>query len=203
MADLTGKSNRAVFFDRDGTINVEKNYLYRIKDFQFISGVPQALKNLQDAGFLLVMVTNQSGIARGYFTAGDVRLLHEYMCLELKRYQVNIDGIYFCPHHPEDECNCRKGKPGMILQAADDLEIDLSRSFMIGDKLSDIEAGTSAGCRSFLITTGYGETGESATRKQGEVVFDDLPSVVDCILTQGDLRPRRRHQLGSIRWKPS
>ncbi|MCD4812013.1 HAD family hydrolase, partial [bacterium] len=132
MTDLTEKPRRAVFFDRDGTLIVEKNYLHRIEDFEFIPGVPQALKRLQDAGFLLVVVTNQSGVAREYFTVETVHRLHEHMCLELKHYCVNINGIYFCPHHPDAECDCRKGKPGMILQAADDLDIDLSRSFMTG-----------------------------------------------------------------------
>ena len=114
-------ARRAVFLDRDGTINVEKDYLYRIKDFEFISGVPQALKRLQDAGFLLVLVTNQSGVARGYYTLEDVEILHDYMRKELSKLGVMLDGIYVCPHHPTlgvepfvKDCSCRKGQPGML-----------------------------------------------------------------------------------------
>lgn len=157
------KTNRAIFLDRDGTINVEKNYLWRSEDFEFLPGVPQALKSLQDAGFLLVIVTNQSGVARGYYSLSDVERLHHYVKQQLLGFDVTIAGIYVCPHHPDGvtnspfsiKCPCRKGEPGMLLQAAEDLGIDLSQSYMIGDKASDIEAGHRAGCSSFLVASGY------------------------------------------------
>jgi len=157
------KLKRAVFLDRDGTINIEKRYLWRSEDFEFLAGVPQALARLQKAGFILVIVTNQSGVARGYYTLSDVDQLHEYMKQQLISFNVTLAGIYICPHHPEGvpggaftmECSCRKGQPGMLLQAAEDLNIDLTQSYMIGDKLSDIEAGYRAGCSPMLVTSGH------------------------------------------------
>ncbi|BCA80099.1 D-glycero-beta-D-manno-heptose 1,7-bisphosphate 7-phosphatase [Desulfuromonas sp. AOP6] len=155
---------RAVFLDRDGTINVEKDYLHRLEDFEFIPGAIEAIQRLKEAGFLLVVVTNQSGIARGYFTEDDVNRLHAHMQHELTQHGTGIDAFYLCPHHPdfgtktgEGDCDCRKGKPGMLLQAAKDWNIDLSASIMIGDKRADLEAGRAAGCYTVLVRTGYGE----------------------------------------------
>jgi len=182
--------NKAVFLDRDGTINVEKDYLFRVEDFQFIDGVPQAIRRLKDSGYLVVVVTNQSGVARGYFAREDVDLLHCHMQRELERAGTAIDAFYLCPHHPQEgvgelriDCECRKGKPGMLLQAAADLNIDLEHSYMVGDKLADIEAGCSAGCVSLLVLTGYG-AGEvdKAVSAGAQAVVDDLPKAVDYIL---------------------
>ena len=171
----------AVFLDRDGTINQERNYLHRIEEFELLPGVPQALKTLQDASFLLVVVSNQSGVARGYFSLEDVRRINDHMSRQLARYEVILDGIYICPHHPTagigeflQDCNCRKGRPGMLLQAAQDLNIDLQRSYMIGDKLSDIQAGNAAGCSSLLVRTGYGANQENSEISRCCRVFDDL-----------------------------
>ena len=162
MTKLT-KLNRAVFLDRDGTINVEKNYLSRCEDFEFLAGVPQALARLRKAGFLLVVVTNQSGVARDYYSLADVDRLHDCMKQQLALLNITLSGIYICPHHPDGvaggdftmECSCRKGQPGMLLQAAEDLNIDLTQSYMVGDKLSDIEAGYRAGCSPILVTSGH------------------------------------------------
>lgn len=180
----------AVFLDRDGTINHERNYLHRIEDFEFIDGAPQALRRLQDTGYLLVVVTNQSGVARGYFTMEDVERLNAYMREQLKSYGVEIDGIYTCPHHPTAgigeylrDCDCRKGKPGMLLQAAHDLDIDLKRSFMIGDKLSDVESGVAAGCPSLLVRTGYGSELEAEEVGKYSGIFDDLSHAADFIVS--------------------
>ncbi len=185
-------ARRAVFLDRDGTINVEKDYLYRIEDFEFIPGVPQALKRLQDAGFLLVVVTNQSGVARGYYALEDVERLHRHMCAELQKYGVILDGIYICPHHPDQgqppynvDCDCRKGKPGMLLQAARDLNIDLAASFMVGDKLTDLEAGHAAGCQSLLVQTGYGATPMLPPSLTETRIFAALPSTAAYIVRKG------------------
>ena len=154
----------AVFLDRDGTINVEKDYLYKVEDFEFIPGVPEAIKSLKDAGFLVIVVSNQSGIGRGYFDEQAVEVLHRHIQEELAGYGTSIDAFYFCPHHPEKgvgdyktTCDCRKGEPGMLLQAADEYNIDLENSYMVGDKLADIEAGRRAGCEQVLVLTGYGE----------------------------------------------
>lgn len=199
MCDRTSRSQqcaphrktarRAVFLDRDGTINVEKEYLYRVEEFEFISGVPQALKRLQDAGFLLVVVTNQSGVARGYYTLEDVATLHRHMCNELKVFGVEIAGIYVCPHLPDQgqppydvDCNCRKGKPGMLQRAAVELGIDLQQSFMVGDKLADVEAGCGAGCRALLVRTGYGHDVALTSEIGCEADFPDLPVAVNYIL---------------------
>jgi D-glycero-D-manno-heptose 1,7-bisphosphate phosphatase len=175
---------RAVFLDRDGTLNIEKDYLYRVADFEFIPGVPQALKLLQDAGFLLVVVTNQSGVARGYYSLEDVALLHQYMRRELLKFGVELDGIYVCPHHPtlghppyRVACGCRKGAPGLLLQAAQELKIDLSRSFMVGDKLSDFEAGTKAGCNALLVASGHAVEGLTDI-----LVYPDLTAAAQMIL---------------------
>lgn len=155
---------KAVFLDRDGTINEEKNYLYKIEDFEFIPGAPEAIKKLKDEGYLVVVVSNQSGIARGYFDEQAVDRLHHHIQSELFEYGTSIDAFYYCPHHPKAglgkykvACECRKGAPGMLLQAARDHNIDLKQSYIIGDKLADIEAGERAGCQSILVLTGYGE----------------------------------------------
>jgi D-glycero-D-manno-heptose 1,7-bisphosphate phosphatase len=181
----------AVFLDRDGTINVEKNYLYRIEDFQFIAGVPEAIKKLNQAGYLVLVVTNQSGVARGYFSLEDVDSLHQHLAQRLAATGAHVDGFYVCPHHPtagqgelRSVCSCRKGAPGMLLQAAREHGIDLARSYMIGDKEADIEAGEKAGCSSLLVLTGYGnETahGISSTRAKR---FADLKQAADYICRQ-------------------
>ncbi len=181
---------KAIFLDRDGTINVERNYLWRISDFEFLSGVPQTLRRLQDAGFLLIVVTNQAGIARGYYELSDVQLLHKYMKQQLQKYGVNLAGIYLCPHHPDGQkdhpyaknCNCRKGKPGMLLQAAQDLNVDLPRSFMIGDKLSDLEAGHCAGCVPCLVTTGHSDWQEQPIPNYCATIASSMSSIADFIL---------------------
>ena len=181
--------NRAIFLDRDGTINVEKDYLISPSDFEFLPGVPESLKKLQNAGFLLVIVTNQSGVARGYFSLQQVEKLHLHMSHLLKSYDVSFAGIYVCPHHPTHgqgeflrECECRKGKPGMLLQAAEDLDIDLSKSFMIGDKIADIEAGHAAGCRTYLVRTGYGKQHVEQAAIYDAKVIDNLPTAAEKII---------------------
>ncbi len=182
----------AVFLDRDGTLNVEKDYLIDPVEFEFIPGAPQALKELQDAGYLLVVVTNQSGVARGLFSLEEVVRLNQYMERQLADYGVRLAGIYCCPHHPtagEGEyrqvCSCRKGAPGLLLQAAAELSIELARSYMIGDKEADILAGKSAGCKkSFLVKTGYGATSLESARLLGADMVADLPAAAQKILVE-------------------
>ena len=152
----------AVFLDRDGTINVEKDYLYRIEEFEFTPGAVEAIKLLNQAGYLVVVVTNQSGVARGYYAEADVETLHSHIDQLLALQGARVDAWYYCPHHAQgkppynQECNCRKPLPGMLLQAAADHAIDLTRSWMVGDKTADIEAGQAAGCKPVLVMTGYG-----------------------------------------------
>jgi D-glycero-D-manno-heptose 1,7-bisphosphate phosphatase len=155
----------AVFLDRDGTINVEKNYLYRIEDWEWISGAQDSIKMLREAGYLIVVVSNQAGIARGLYSTGDVDVLHAHVQQDLAVHSTCIDSFYYCPHHPDfdDLCTCRKPAPGMLLQAAKDLNIDLSASWMIGDKAIDVSAGHAAGLKSMLVKSGYGSVEMSMT----------------------------------------
>lgn len=136
---------KAVFFDRDGTINVEKHYLYHIEDFEFLPGVPQVLSELRRRGYLLILITNQSGIARGYFTVGQMKSLHQYMQRELMKFNAQFDDILYCPHYSEGiipqyaiQCKCRK--PGRLLfeQAIKKYDIDSRASIAVGDKDRDL-----------------------------------------------------------------
>lgn len=172
--------HRAVFLDRDGTINQECAYLHRVEDFRFIPGAPQAIGLLNRAGFLVVVVTNQSGVGRGYYGEEDVETLHRHMAAQLATAGARVDAWFYCPHHPAGReegygtpCSCRKPLPGMLLDAAKRLGIDLASSFMIGDKLSDVAAGRAAGCCSILVRSGYG-AGEEAALPPGVAVHDDL-----------------------------
>jgi len=182
----------AVFLDRDGTINVEKDYLHRIEDFAFIPGAEAAIKRLKEAGFLVIVVTNQSGVARGYFPREAVCRLHEHLQQCLNKVGSGIDDFYICPHHPTEgqgeyqiDCDCRKGSPGMLLQAAVDHGIDLAKSWMVGDKLADIEAGVAAGCQPILVRTGYGAEDESrvASRFPHAQICKDLTAAAEMILS--------------------
>ncbi|TKI05879.1 D-glycero-beta-D-manno-heptose 1,7-bisphosphate 7-phosphatase [Martelella alba] len=161
----------AIFLDRDGTINVDHGYVSEIDDFQFIDGVIEALQELKKMGFALVVVTNQSGIARGKFTEEQFMRLTEWMDWSLADRGVDLDGIYFCPHHPEagsgdyrQDCDCRKPKPGMLLAAQRYLHIDMAASYMVGDSVKDIQAGRAAGVgTAILVRSGkpISEAGEA------------------------------------------
>ena len=182
-----GGTKRAVFLDRDGTINIEKDYLYRIDDFEFVAGVPEAILRLNTAGWLVVVITNQSGVARGYYSEDDIRILHSYISSQLAAIGAKVDGWYFCPHHLSGDapynidCECRKPLPGMLIQASRDLGIDLGSSWMVGDKLVDVEAGLAAGCRTALVRTGYG-AGHEQDLPDGVSAYNDLASAVDLII---------------------
>ena len=150
--------NKAIFLDRDGTINVEKHYLYKVEDFEFLPGVVDALQQLHQAGYLLLVITNQSGIGRGYYTEEDFLKLNDWMVSDLKQQGVTITGVYFCPHLPDaqvekyrKDCECRKPKLGMYRQAIADHDIDLSQSYAIGDKIRDCAICETTDCRGFLI----------------------------------------------------
>ena len=152
----------AAFIDRDGVLNVDHGYVFRVQDFQWLPGAIDALGQLQRAGYALVVITNQSGVARGLYTLDDVERLHVHLRAELQAHGVQLTGIYACPHHPDGvvheyrlNCACRKPLPGMIEQAARDHGLDLAASCLFGDKASDIEAGRRAGVgRCWLIGTG-------------------------------------------------
>lgn len=178
---------RAVFIDRDGTLNEEKEYLFRTEDFAFIPNAPRAIQLLNEAGYLVIVVSNQSGVARGYYTEEDVHLLHRHIASLLEQVGARVDGWFYCPHHPSGRgsyslpCRCRKPLPGMLLEAAGRFNIDLESSIMIGDKLVDVEAGIAAGCRPILVRTGYGSKEEQRC-PDGIEVYDDLLAAVESLI---------------------
>ncbi|MGY3945698.1 D-glycero-beta-D-manno-heptose 1,7-bisphosphate 7-phosphatase [Aeromonas tecta] len=139
-------SKPAIFLDRDGVINEDTGYVSQVDDFHFLPGVIDAMQLLKQKGYQLIVVTNQSGIARGYFSEDDFMNLTEWMDWSLADRGVDLDGIYFCPHHPDHgaPCDCRKPAPGMLLLAQQELGIDMSRSYMVGDKPSDLSAAMNA-----------------------------------------------------------
>jgi D-glycero-D-manno-heptose 1,7-bisphosphate phosphatase len=184
---VTDTGRRAVFLDRDGTINVDHGYVFRAGEFEFIPGAPEAIRRLKDAGYLVIVVTNQAGIARGLYSEADVHELHRHLDRELACHDTSIDAYYYCPHHPEKgtppyrrDCACRKPLPGMLLQAAADFPLNLGGSFLVGDKLSDIEAGLAAGCETILVETGYGADVEKVPLTVQRVA--DLSAATDLIL---------------------
>src|SRR5437870_10233698 len=144
----------AVFLDRDGTIMRDVDYCGDPNDVDLLPGVPQALRQLKSSGYKLIVITNQSGIGRRLFSEQQYRTVEAE--LEQRIGEGVIDATYFCPHLPKDGCKCRKPSPEMILNAARDHDVDLGRSFFIGDKMSDIECGRNAGVKTILVRTGYG-----------------------------------------------
>jgi D-glycero-D-manno-heptose 1,7-bisphosphate phosphatase len=144
------KKNKAIFLDRDGTLIVDVGYPDNPDDVKLIQDTVPVLKELQKQGYLLIVISNQSGIGRGMFSEADADAVHQRFLAVFKEQGITIDASYYCPHAPEDHCTCRKPSPEMLLRASDDYAIDLSRSFMIGDKLSDVAAGQNAGCKGIL-----------------------------------------------------
>jgi len=142
---------RAVFLDRDGTLNVNTGYVGDPNDVRLVPGTAQGVRMLSDAGFATIVVSNQSGIARGYFSASDADAVDMRVRELLAAAGASITAMYRCPHMPDGECDCRKPKPGMLLRAAADLHIDLAESWIVGDRLLDVQAGRAAGCRSVIV----------------------------------------------------
>ncbi len=180
--------NRAVFLDRDGVLNEERNYLARVEDVVIVPGAPTALARLMEAGFKLFIVSNQSGVGRGYFTLADVERVNAHLAAEFARAGAWFERIYFAPEAPDQPSRGRKPSPQFLFDARDEFGLDLARSFMVGDKLIDLECGWNAGVRrSLLVRTGYGaKTEQEAAGKLGAaVVVDDLSAAVDWMLRQG------------------
>ena len=179
---------RAVFLDRDGTLNVEKDYLRDPAELEILPGVPDALKQLQDAGFKLFIVTNQSGIGRGYYTLEDMHRVNTHLTGLLASHGVRFEKIYFASEAPEAPSRGRKPSPQFLFDARDEFGVDLAQSYMIGDKFIDLECGWNAGVKkSILVRTGYGAQfeREAAGRAGGAVVVDDLAAATKWILEQG------------------
>jgi histidinol-phosphate phosphatase family protein len=151
---MSKQPTRAVFLDRDGTIARDVPYCRRIEDFDILPGAPEGIRLLNECGFKVVVVTNQSGIARGYFTEETLARIHQKMRDDLSGHGARIDSIYFCPHHPDEGCGCRKPGPALLLQAAGEMDVELKLSYMVGDDPKDLEAGRAAGCKTLLVTTG-------------------------------------------------
>ena len=156
---------KALFLDRDGVINVDVGYGYRIDQMQFLPGIFEFTKQYADAGYVIVVVTNQAGIARGYFDEAQLVEIHRTLDQLLDLSQAHIDAYYFCPHHPsagfgeyKTDCSCRKPKPGLLIAAATHFNLDLAKCILVGDKATDIQAGQAAGCQTVLVQTGYGLT---------------------------------------------
>ena len=184
---LFAEMKPAVFLDRDGVLIEERNYLHRVEDIVFLPGVAAALKRLSDAGFKLFIVSNQSGVGRGYFTLADMERVNEHLCRELARAGVRLEKIYIAPEAPSQPSRGRKPSPQFLFDARDEFGVDLAQSFMIGDKLIDLECGWNAGVKkSILVRTGYGAKLEREELEQLKraVVVDDLTAAADWILKQ-------------------
>jgi D-glycero-D-manno-heptose 1,7-bisphosphate phosphatase len=185
----------AVFLDRDGTLLEEAGYLDRLERLAFFPFGIDAVRLLNRAGYSVVIITNQSGIGRGMYEEEFVIRAHQVVDERVRAGGGRIDGYYYCPHHPEAElakyrkdCDCRKPAPGLLRQAAADLGLDLSRSFAVGDKWTDVQAGVAAGARGLLVRTGYGRTSEATPKRPVEpvTIADDLMAATAWILRNGD-----------------
>ncbi len=153
------EQKKVIFLDRDGVINKEVGYLSNPNNFEFMEGSFEALRILKQKGYLLIVITNQAGIARGFFTEETLKSIHDKMVKLLLQNNIELDDIFYCPHHPDftGSCDCRKPKPGMILKAHLKYNVDLTNSYMVGDTLNDIKTGKAAGCKTILVLSGYGK----------------------------------------------
>jgi len=181
---------RAIFLDRDGVLNVEKTFVLSPSEMELYPGVGQAVRKINQSAFLAIVVTNQSAVARNYITEEDLVAIHQELRRQLEEHGAYLDGLYYCPHREElnktprnpgyiVDCECRKPKPGMLVQAARDYHIDLAGSYLIGDSVRDIEAGKKAGCTTIGLRTGHGLKG---LEDPPDHIFDHLKKAVDFIL---------------------
>ena len=170
----------AVFLDRDGVIIVDKNYQIEIESIEFFPDTVLALGSI-DPFYKKVVISNQSGIARGYFTEGDVEEFNRFLSGKLRENGIVIDGWYYCPHGPDEGCYCRKPRPGMLERSARELSIDLKNSWIIGDKSSDIEAGRAIGVKTILVRTGYSGNERGASDVRPDYFADNLLQAVELI----------------------
>jgi D-glycero-D-manno-heptose 1,7-bisphosphate phosphatase len=180
----------AVFLDRDGVINEEVHYLSDVADLKLIKGAGDAIKRLNDAGLPVIVVTNQSGVARGYLSEDKLLEIHKALVAQLSDQKASVQGIYYSPYHPSGqgdyrrESTCRKPEPGMLLAASDEFAINLSESVLIGDRINDIRAGHAAGAKAIMVRTGHGAHEAILPEAQeADFIADDLAMAVDHILT--------------------
>jgi len=185
---------RAVFIDRDGTISEEVGYINHVSRFRLFPYAASAIKHLNENGWLAIVITNQAGVARGYFSEDMVQTVHAAMTRELESSGARLEAIYYCAHHPSVgeppyrlDCDCRKPKPGLILRAAKDFDIDLEESWMVGDRYSDVELAGNAGVKSMLVMSGYGrgewEHQRASWTEQPDLVAEDLLEAVRHIVS--------------------
>ena len=193
---MEGDKRRAVFLDRDGTIIREVGYVDEPSKVELLPRSAGAIRSLNQAGFQVVVVTNQSGVARGYFNEEMVSKVHQRLMELLQKEGAHLDRIYYCPHHPEEgnspyrkDCSCRKPKPGMLLEASRELNLDLSRSFMVSDKYSDLQMAHQLEVKGILVLTGYGEGELSQVFQRGnpppDYVAEDLEDAAQWIIKAG------------------
>ena len=192
------KKNIAIFLDRDGTINEEVGYMDSLDKFKIIPCAYEAIRLINKSGMKAVVISNQAGVARGLFTEDFVKITHEYLQTALRKNGAYIDNFYYCPHHPTEGtepyrqvCNCRKPAPGMLLQAAHDLNIDLKRSYLVGDRFNDMEAGKKMGVKGILVKTGFGQgllqddgPDEATPENKPDFIAADILEAVKWILSQ-------------------
>ena len=185
---------KAVFLDRDGTLNVDVGYLHQLEDLELFPWTADALRLLKRAGYTLIVVTNQSGIAHGLIDPGFVTIAHDEMRRRLQRGGADLDALYYCPHHPRGsikefsiDCRCRKPLPGMVEDAVRDLGVDPKRSWVVGDKWLDVQLGEAVGARSILVRTGWGSEQEKKrpAGQQVDAICDNLIHAVSRILHNG------------------
>jgi len=168
-----------IFLDRDGTINEEVGYLRDPGELRLLPRVPEGLRLLKEAGFALVVVTNQSGVARGYFDQKTLAMVHERLQELLQVHGVELDGIYYCPHHPDEGCSCRKPRTGLVERAARELDLDLSQAFVVGDRDVDVALAKNLGAKGILVLTGYGRRDlERLLQREGKLQACVTPDLV-------------------------
>lgn len=175
--------HKAVFIDRDGVINEDLGkYVTKPEEFVFLPNAIKALKKLHKSEYKIIIITNQGGVGKGIYTEKDVEDIHSKMNNLLKKESIKIDGLYYCPHHPKDNCECRKPRLGLVKKAVEEHKIDVDKSFFIGDKTSDVKAGKDAGCKTFLVKTGYAGH-DKVYDIVPDFVVSDLLEAVNKILT--------------------
>jgi D-glycero-D-manno-heptose 1,7-bisphosphate phosphatase len=190
-------ARRAVFMDRDGTISEEVGYVNHVSRYRVFPFAAEAVRTLNESGWLAVLVTNQAGVARGYFREELIGEIHKVLASELERGSARLDAVYYCPHHPSVgeppyrfDCDCRKPRPGLLLRAARELDLDLSRCWMVGDRFSDAELARNAGAHSALVLTGYGrgelEHQSDAWPQRPELIAENLLEAVKKIVASDE-----------------
>ena len=177
------KMNKAIFIDRDGVINEDHGYVHKIEDFKFIPKAVDGLKLLSEQGFKFIIITNQSGIGRGYYKKEDFLTFNNHLVSELSKNKIKIEKTYYCQHGPDESCDCRKPSTKYIKEAKKEFDIDLENSYVIGDHPHDIEMGKKAGCKSIYVLTGHGKKHKEEL-KEADFIAQDLYEAANWILNQ-------------------